>query len=190
MNNHYSEFLESVNLPAFILVKNLWFEHENDFDAPISRGEIIRQSKEFSELKKIIPQPDLPEDDYKQSLFEKKLGELKISNAVFDDSPYDIAEGDPTDYEIFGQSYTILWMCSPDIDELTDFLVERYNQNRDLIFIWENYIDRMHIFPFYSLEMTSDDFYEEICNAFEDKVNNLKNSPSQKEWDELNDYLF
>ncbi len=189
MNNIYSDYLRSITIPKFILIKNLWFEHINDLDAPITRGEIIKYAEDFDEVKMAIPHPALPEDDYKQSLFEKKLGELKKSLAVFDDSPYDISEGDPADYEIFGESYTVIWVCPPDVEEIVDYLVEKYAELRDLVAIWEYYIDRMHIYPFYSLETTSDDFYDNVCDLFEKKVNKLEEPPGDKEWDELNDYL-
>jgi hypothetical protein len=81
MDKRYSAFLESVEKPCFVLVKNLDFEHPSDLDSPISRGEIIAHSEKFEILKKKIPSPKLPEDDYKLSLFEKKFGELKSSVA-------------------------------------------------------------------------------------------------------------
>lgn len=189
MNNHFSEFLESVKIPCFVLARNLYFEHEYDLDAPVSRGEIIKCSQQIKEVRQLIPRPVIPEDDYKQSLFEKKIGEMKSANANYDDSPFDLAEGDPNDFEIFGESYTIVWFCPPDVEEVTGFLVNKYRNNRDLIKIWENYIDRMHIYPFYSLELTSDDFYEKICDTFEEKVSSLPDPPSKEEWDKLNDFL-
>ena len=189
MDKRYSAFLESVEKPCFILVKNLDFEHPSDLDSPISRGEIITHSENFEILKKKIPIPQLPEDDYKLSLFEKKFGELKVSVARYDDSPWDISEGDPNDYEIFNESYTIIWVCGQDEEEVTAYLVHQYMKLKDLISIWELYLDRMHIYPYYSLEQTSEDFYENICNLFEEKVNECDDPPAEAEWDELNDYL-
>ncbi|MBS0001298.1 MAG: hypothetical protein KFF73_20100 [Cyclobacteriaceae bacterium] len=189
MDKRYSEFLESVEKPCFILVKNLDFEHPSDLDSPISRGEIVGHSNNFEDLRNLIPSPGLPEDEYKLSLFEKKFGEIKSSVAQYDDSPWDISEGDPNDYEIFNESYTIIWICEQDEDSITDYLVRKYSEIKDLISIWELYLDRMHIFPYYSLDQTSEDFYEKICNFFEEKVNGHDDPPSEKEWDELNDYL-
>ena len=189
MDKRISAFLESVEKPCFLLIKNLDFEHPSDLDSPISRGEIVAQSSNFKDLKKMIPPPRLPEDDYKLSLFEKKFGEVKASVAQFDDSPWDISEGDPNDYEIFGESYTIIWLCDLNEDGITGYLVEQYLKLKDLISMWELYFDRMHIFPYYSLEQTSEDYYESICNAFESSVNECKDPPSENEWDSLNDYL-
>lgn len=189
MDKRISAFLDSLEKPCFLLIKNLDFEHPSDLDSPISRGEIQAHSTNFNELKKMIPAPQLPEEDYKLSLFEKKFGEIKISVAQYDDSPWDISEGDPNDYEIFGESYTIIWICEQNEDEIADFLVEQYLKLKDLISIWEFYIDRMHVYPYYSLEQTSEDFYENIGNSFENRVNECKNPPSDEEWDSLNDYL-
>jgi hypothetical protein len=189
MDNRYSAFLESLGKPCFVLIKNLDFDHPSDLDSPISRGEIIERAENFEDLKKQIPLPELPENDYKLSLFEKKFGELKASAAQYDDSPLDISEGDPNDYEIFNESYTIIWICGPDVEAVSDYLVEQYLNIRDLISIWELYIDRMHIYPYYSLEQTTEDFYENVCNTFEDKVNECSNPPTEREWEELNDYL-
>lgn len=189
MDNRISAFLESIEKPCFLLIKNLDFEHPSDMDSPISRGEIVGHSTSFEVLKKMIPAPDLPEDDYKLSLFEKKFGELKASVAQFDDSPWDISEGEPSDYEIFGESYTIIWIYDLNEDGIVDYLVSRYLNLKDLISIWELYIDRMHVIPYYSLEQTSEDYYESVCNAFESSVNECKHPPTEEEWDSLNDYL-
>jgi len=189
MDKRISEFLESLEKPCFLLIKNLDFEHPSDLDSPISRGEILGHSSNFDELKKMIPAPTLPEDEYKLSLFEKKFGEIKAKVGQFDDSPWDISEGEPSDYEIFGESYTIIWICDQGEDGIADHLVGQYLKLKDLISIWELYIDRMHIYPYYSLEQTSEDYYESVCNAFESSVNECKNPPSEEEWDSLNDYL-
>ena len=189
MDKRISEFLESIEKPCFLLVKNLDFEHPSDLDSPISRGEILSHSSNFDELKKMIPAPQLPEDEYKLSLFEKKFGEAKISLAQFDDSPWDISEGDPNDYEIFGESYTIIWICDPGETGIADYLAEQYLKLKDLISIWELYIDRMHFYPYYSLDQSSEDYYETVCNAFESCVNECQDPPSELEWDSLNEYL-
>jgi hypothetical protein len=189
MDKRYSEALESIKKPCFVLIKNLDFEHPEDLDSPVSRGEIIGYSTDYEELRKKIPDPILPEDDYKLSLFEKKFGDMQQSVARFDDSPLDISEGEPNDYEIFGESYTILWICDLEEDSIADFLVQQYLKNRDLISIWEFYIDRMHIYPPYSLEQTSVEYYENLCNEFEERVSSSKSPPSENEWNELNDYL-
>jgi hypothetical protein len=189
MDKRYSEILESIEKPCFLLIKNLDFEHPEDLDSPISRGEIIAHSKNYDDLRNRIPDPKLPEDDYKLSLFEEKFGEANPAVARFDDSPLDITEGEPNDYEIFGESYTILWLYHYHEDSIADYLVEQYLKSKDLISIWEFYIDRLHIYPSYSLEQTSLDFYEDLCTIFEKKVSSCPNPPSDKEWDELNDYL-
>ena len=189
MDNRLSKFLDSLEKPCFLLIKNLDFEHPSDLDSPISRGEILSHSTDYDDLKKMIPNPQLPEDEYKLSLFEKKFGEVRISMAQYDDSPLDISEGDPSDYEIFGESYTIIWICEQKEEEIADYLVAQYLNLKDLISIWEFYIDRMHIYPYYSLDQTSEDYYENICNSFETKVNECRIPPSDEEWDSLNDYL-
>jgi len=189
MDKRYSGILESAEKPCFLLIKNLDFEHPEDLDSPISRGEIIAHSNKYDDLRRMIPDPKLPEDDYKLSLFEKKFGEANVAVAQFDDSPLDISEGDPNDYEIFGESYTILWLCDHSEDSIADYLVDQYLKTRDLISIWEYYIDRLHIFPSYSLEETSVDYYENLCNEFEEKVSSCKNPPTDREWNDLNDYL-
>ena len=189
MDKRYDEFLESLEKPCFVLVKNLDFDHPSDLDSPISRGEILGHNKDIETLRKHIPHPKLPDDDYKLSLFEKKFGELTESVAQYDDSPWDISEGEPNDYEIFNESYTIVWLCDNNENSITDFLVSQYVKLKDLISIWELYLDRMHVFPYDSLEQTSENFYENLCNLFEEKVNDCNDPPDETEWDELNDYL-
>ena len=185
----YAGKLNSIDLPEFILIKNLEFEHPEDLDAPISRGEILANATDFETLKVNIPAPKIPEEDYKLSLYEEKYGDPAIIKPEFDDSPMDISVGDPCDYEIFGMSYTIVWFVEPNEDRIVELLIEAYLSSRNLIFIYDNFIDRMHIYPFYSLEIISDDFYDNVCNKFENAAKGLKNPPSQQEWDDLYEYL-
>ena len=185
----YVEKLNSIKLPQFILVKNIEFEHPEDLDAPLSRGEILQSGSDYDSLKAHIPIPKIPEDEYKLSLYEKKYGDASVIKPEYDDSPMDVSVGDPMDYEIFGSSYTIVWMVPPDEELIVEALINAYAKSRKLIAIYDEFIDRMHVFPFYTLETISDDFYETICSRFEVTAINLKEPTSEKDWDELYEYL-
>lgn len=186
---NYHEYLSGIKLPSYILFKNLHFEHDFDIDASIARGEIVANDLSYDELYSKIPRPQFPTDEYKVSLLDEKYGQISESELEYDDTVFDIAEGDPNDYEIFGESFTIIFFAPPEEDSIVDFLVNQYQKNRDLVDIYMNYIDRLHIFPFYSLEETSDNFIENLGNRFQEKVRSLPQPPGQDEWDELKEYL-
>ena len=152
---NYNEYLSGIKLPSYILFKNLRFEHDFDIDASIARGEIITSNASYDELYLKVPKPVFPEDEYKLSLLDEKYGQVTENELEFDDTVFDIAEGEPSDYEIFGESYSIIFFCPPQEDYVIQYLTEQYQQNRDLVEIYMNCIDRLHIFPFYSLEFSS-----------------------------------
>jgi hypothetical protein len=186
---NYDGFFSKLKLPVYILFKNLRFEHDFDFDAPVSRGEIIATGESYDELRKKLAKPVAPVDEYKLSLLDAKYGIIKESELEFDDTIFDITEANPSDYEIFGESFTIVFFCPPDKNQIVKYIVDDYNANRSLVDTWSKCIDRLRIFPFYSLEITSDDFHDEIAADFESSVNSLAKPPAPEDWDALNDYL-
>ena len=183
------EYLSGIKLPVYVLFRNLRFEHDFDIDSPVARGELVSHHESFDKLKSMIPRPNFPDDEYKISLLDSKYGQITENELEYDDTVFDIAEGGPSDYEIFGESYTIVYFCQPDEEFLVQFLMDIYKKERDLLNIWINYFDRMHIYPFYSLEVTSDNFIESLDEQFRSAVNKLPQPPSTEEWDELNEYL-
>jgi hypothetical protein len=185
----FNEYISKLKLPAYILFKNLRFEHDFDLDAPVSRGEIIANGSFYNPLREKLSRPVLPQDDYKQSLLDSKYGQIAENQLEYDDSIYDITEADPNDYEIFGKSFTIVFFCPPDEDLIVQYLTDQYKKDRNLIGIWSNYIDRLHIFPFYSLDISSDDFYENITDKFERALNEMPQPPTKQDWEELDDFL-
>ena len=186
---NFEQYLAGIKLPAYILFKNLKFEHDFDIDASIARGEIIETRDTYYELKEKIPKPKFPEDEYKVSLLDSKYGQINENELEYDDTIFDICEGEPSDFEIFGESYTIVLVCPPDESIILKYLVEQYKKERDLLNIWISYLDRLHIFPFYSLEITSDNFTENLSEDFQNKVKQLPLPPTEEEWDELKEYL-
>ncbi len=186
---NFDEYLSGLKLPSFVLIKNLKFEHDYDIDAAIARGEVINYNLSFDALRSEIPKPRFPDDDYKTSLLDSKYGQVSEDELEYDDTIFDITEGEPNDYEIFGESYTIVFLSPPEKDNLLKYLRDRYSKERDLVNIWTSYIDRIHIYPFYSLDVTSDQFIEEISEDFQSLVRKLPKPPDEEEWDELNDYL-
>ncbi len=176
-------------MPCFVLFKNLRFEHDYDIDASIARGEIIDSDTSCEKLRSAIPRPQFPDDEYKISLLDSKYGHISEDELEFDDTLFDITEGEPDDYEIFGESYTLVFICPPDEEFILKYLSNQYRKEKDLVNIWISYIDRLHIFPFYSLEVTSDKFLENISENFQSIVKELPEPPTKEEWDELIDYL-
>ncbi len=185
----YEEYISGLKLPVYILIKNLRFEHDFDIDAPIARGEIIRSGATYQELLNTLPKPEFPVDDYKLSLLDSKYGNIAQDELEFDDSVFDIAEGDPSDFDIFSESYTIVFICPADEEFIVRFLLNEYNREHDLVNIWINCLDRIHIYPFFSLEVTSETLIDNLADKFKSGVKLLPQPPSAEEWEELKDYL-
>lgn len=186
---NYKDRIAGLEFPVFVLFKNLKFEHDFDFDASVSRGEIIYSDKSYQAVKNKLPKPQIPEDEYKQSLLDSKYGRIDENELFFDDTVFDITEGEPCDYEIFGESYTIVWFSPPEEDQIIRYLIDEYRKYKNLVTVWSQYIDRMHLFPFDSLEISSNDFFENITSGFEEGVKSLPQPPSEQEWMELEEYL-
>lgn len=186
---NFSEYLSGTKLPRYILFRNLSFEHEFDIDASIAKGEIVASDSSYDDLCSNVPKPVFPSDEYKISLLDEKYGQITENELEYDDTVYDLAEGEPNDYEIFGESYTIIFFCPPEQDVIVDYLLKQYQKDRDLVDIYVNCIDRLHIFPFYSLEVTSDNFIDALGEKFQQKIRAIPEPPGQDEWDELKEYL-
>jgi hypothetical protein len=186
---NYKDQLSSLKLPVFILFKNLKFEHDFDLDSPVSRGEIVFSGKTYLPTRDRMPMPCMPDDEYKMSLLDSKYGHITENELTFDDSVFDITEGEPCDYEIFGESYTIAWFCPPDENAIINYLLDEYRKNNDLVAIWSQHIDRLHLYPFDSLEISSVDFYDKVNSRIETELKSLPQPPTAQEWMDLSDYM-
>ena len=186
---NYKDQLSSIKLPVFILFKNLKFEHDFDLDSPVSRGEIVFSGKNYLPIRDRLPKPCMFEDEYKQSLLDSKYGHITENELAFDDSVFDITEGEPCDYEIFGESYTIVWFCPPDENVIINYLLNEYRKNKNLVAIWSQHIDRLHLYPFDSIDISSDDFYDRINSRIEKELRALPQPPSDQEWIDLSEYI-
>ncbi|VAW49380.1 hypothetical protein MNBD_GAMMA03-2025 [hydrothermal vent metagenome] len=195
--------LQNQNLPKFILFKNLKFKKDElEFNTCfIESAEIIAITDYPKEARKSIPHAKLPQSKSKLELFNHK-GE-DIEDYVFNDSPYaldvdsDDIENIP-DYEIFGESYTLLWVCPIDDRKIIKTLINhtiKYAKDNDLKvsdatgYIWDEYID--------SISIATDDlmfdtagFVFNIKQEYEAQISKILDGLIQEDWDSLDEMLL
>jgi hypothetical protein len=195
--------LQNQNLPKFVLFKNLKFkDHELEFNTCfIERAEIIAVSDYPNEARKSIPQAKLPRMKSKLELFNHK--DEDIEDYVFNDSPYALdadsmdIENTP-DFDIFGESYTLLWICPIDDKRIITTLINHtlnYVKDNNLRvsdsigYIWDEYIDSISVAT-EDLSFDTSEFVFNIKQEYEAQLLRLLDAPTQKDLDYLDEMLL
>lgn len=200
----FEQSIHQLTLPRLILVHNLKFYSLYDQDAPIASGELLGHSEEYARLQKKIPPPPFPSSESGRQLVYEFLDVENQAEfeqkAAYNDTVYGLT-GDftPSDSELFGETYTILLLCPPDIPAIVSFLVGRIKalageeqiSFAHLQLVWEQYVDRIHIYPFNAIQrmLIINTLYEDIISEFIEKVQMLPNAPEEEDWEELDEWL-
>ena len=135
-----AEILRHAQLPAFLLVRNLRADYlEINCDAPEIDGDVLGVFDSFAEAQALVPAPTVPTDPQKLILSKRRFGEIigsdprtgkqvrKLADVFFDTDPSNKLSqvgNRPSDLDIFGERYTIVWVCPPDIDVVVERLLE------------------------------------------------------------------
>ena len=135
-----AEILSHACLPAFLLVRNLQAEYEEIFsDARKIDGHVLGLFDSFEEAQARVPVPLVPTDPQKRLLFKHRFGEIislnprtgkqvtRLANGFFDTSPcqkLSMGGNLPRDRDIFGERYTIVWVCPADLDLVIERLID------------------------------------------------------------------
>jgi hypothetical protein len=189
-----ADVLPQTPLPAFLLLKNM---HEDwpgivGLDAACLDGEVLWITDSFEEAHELVPAPTVPTDPEKLALLQDRFGvdhcydpetgewTEHLPHLAFDTDPdhngLRLLDDVPRDFDIFGESYTVVWVCPADVQAVVDRLMghaaERltgrigipaplellrlFNEadprtarridGYDLFEIWRQYIDRICFF--------------------------------------------
>jgi hypothetical protein len=188
-------------LPVFVLLKNLVMEDGYSEDSVISSFEWYKTSKNLKELQAMIPRPKFPKAEEKLDLLYVKFGDVLPEDKddyYFDDAPAQL-DDDISDIEIFGESYTILWVCPADKEKIIAAILEHLkkvtdNYKRDvdennLFDVWSNYLERMWIYA-RDKETFAVQVVSEIKEELPELIARLPNAPDDHTWDEFENMLI
>jgi hypothetical protein len=101
------------------------------------RGEFVGLTRTFDQARQLVPQPEYPEDTFRQDQFHKRFGwrHIALSDGSllkevpsfgFDDKP--ITDCRRSDRDLFGETYTVFWLCPLDIEVAVSTLIDHVEQ--------------------------------------------------------------
>lgn len=194
-------FVPPEELPVFALFKNLVLEDGYEPDAGIRDYEWMKTNRSLEPLQDQIPQPEFPEAQEQVDLLYEKFGDVLPEDEDeywFDDSPQQLNE-EIQDTSIFGETYTIAWLCPPDkkrvMSALMEHLKEATDQYREtvsadhLLVVWEEFIDRILFVADQPINYGSQ-LITEIKEELPARINKLPNAPTEADWDRFNEELL
>ncbi len=97
------------------------------------RGEFVGVTRTFDQARQLVPQPEYPEDTFRQGEFHKRFGwsHIALSDGSllkqvpsfgFDDKP--VTDCRRSDRDLFGETYTVFWLCPPDERVIVSTLID------------------------------------------------------------------
>ena len=183
-----AEILIHTALPVFFLLKNMQEDYPGVvyFDAAELDGDVLRTADSFDAIQRLVPRPTPPTDPEKQSLLLQRCGEALAYDATahewrvqwpelaFDTHPNHnsvrVTSCQARDRDIFGEGYTIVWVCPAEEEAVVDRLLRHVAERLygpsdlsaapsveaegptastrridvyDLLDLWSKYIDRL-----------------------------------------------
>ena len=125
-----------IQRPHFCVLRNFeWLEPQvsSPFDISKLRGEFVGLVCTFDQARRLVPQPKYPTDAAQQDRFCKRFGwdVVALSDGSmmehiprfgFDNDP--LSELRSSDRELFGETYTIFWLCPADPEVIASTLSE------------------------------------------------------------------
>jgi hypothetical protein len=221
------DVLCSVRLPKFALFQSLIFDKSGPDPEPwnpFKSCDWVRLADNYAELE--VPTPPIPSDPAKCFGILKRTGTGRLSNfekidpkdwavevwQLLRDTVRENAEFDttllehcnwkrtqPTDLDLFGVRYTLLYLCPSNPASILEDLKARTERARPavngrrqawdglLCGMWAECIDRLWCYP------ASEEVFEirsDVIELYEKWLNNLPDGPTKKDWDYLNESLM
>ena len=238
-NSDWNELLdETETLPAFFLIRNLEYDTEHaqlPLESWRMSGRCIEVAHTFDDATKRVPKARLPRDPKKREALLLRFGTRSTlgDDGKWRDEPASfgyslnpeaknelILQGRATDQELFGESYTVLWICPTDVEQVIYFLMSHVNQYMaisprpydflatmdaacteeasasrfgawDLFYFWRTYQDRI------CFACTEDDKFDdlldlanEIRGGFAQRLKEMPNGPTDWDWERFEELLL
>ena len=135
-------------LPLHCVVRNIEQPEtfiNSPYDVADLRGGFIGLASTYEYARRLVPLPEYPEGSVQQDRFHARFGwkQVPISDGTmvqqvptfgFDDDPRSVfihrGEGLATDTDLFGESYTVFWLCPPDPEVIADTLLDHVQRLR------------------------------------------------------------
>lgn len=138
--NQIQHAIGQIQRPLFCVIRNLDQSIsvvDFPFDVSDLRGEFVGLTCTFEQARRLVPQPEYPEDNLRQEHFHKRFGwhHIAMSDGSmlrqvpsfgFDDDP--ISDRRQSDMELFGESYTIFLVCPPDPEIIASTQIDQAQQ--------------------------------------------------------------
>jgi hypothetical protein len=199
MTSPFLDFLSGKPLPGFALLKNTRIENILQKGLRIAAFSEAHWSETYAPLKAMLPVAQLlpTREAREQASFKFSEDALKQQEFQFDDMPLSLTN-ESSDWELFGESYTIFWVVPADADQVIALLLsdlQAHSPNQisadQLKQLWEEKVNR--IFFHYTEDVDvvlhaqlQEDLHEQLIEA----INALPNAPEESSWDVLNEDVF
>lgn len=201
-----NHIVDPSRLPVFVLFKDLVLSDPYSFDSEITSCTWARAGDDLERLQHQIPLPTIPDDPGRRRMLaeaerfedyvDPDTGVIDQEGISFDDTLRQLTEP-PTDLAIFGESYTVVWLCPPDLDRVTAAVMDHIERRTKggtkeidaflLLEVWRDYLDRHHVAA--PLSEEARERWLELNGEVEHRIRSLPNAPSEEAWDELERYL-
>lgn len=179
-----TEEITRLSLPTFALIKDLQLVDAED-DPRINGGQIIETATQPEVLLTKIPNPSFPADAARRKMLAKRFwamsaddfqAEVNAGEMGFNSYPLAVADS-PGDHEIFGESYSVAWLCGDDIlasakqmmAAVTPAARKEGSLEDGIVYIYSEFIDRM-IYVGKPETYNQDSYFTMLTSHFEEML--------------------
>lgn len=196
--NILQEFLKDKDLPGWLLIHNARLEMISDGSLMVSDASQLYWSHNFDELQKQIPSAKVMATPEAKELASYRFSDDELKNGTFQFNNFPMALADEgNDFDIFGECYTIFWVCEPELEKVCELLMKTFSNKcsgkvlpEHIRWFWNDYLDRIYFRtsgeadPF-QLATLQDDIITNIIDA----INALPEPPEEEAWNVLNEWF-
>lgn len=192
----FLNFLADKKLPGWAMLHNARLSYHPREGHRVSHFDEVFWSESIEELRAKIGTPVLLNNREAREMAMYRFGEeeLKAGNFRFDDMPGALTS-ESSDMEIFGESWVIFWVCPPDLDFITHYLLDKLEaeageriEAQQIKEVWDDYLHR--IFFFHKgegdmVELTL--LYDSVQDTLMEQINASEKAPAESAWEILDE---
>jgi hypothetical protein len=189
-------FLADKHPPGWAMLKNAKISSDPSEGYRIASFEDAFWSDSISQLREIIPKPQLLSTREAKELIQFRYSETEIESGdfKFDDLPASLLN-ETSDLELFGSCYPIFWVVSPDKEVVIESIVAKLSHEaidkispEQIKQLWDDHLNRI----FFKHDGTEEFIdlallHEELVAELIERINNLPCAPSEESWEVLNE---